>query len=611
MKKENGNLSSSLLGGKTMKKTLFVLAAVALLVFAFAAVAGAKYAGSFVYGQNTPTNPNDVKDPNVYGMGYLSWGSADTTSGAQGLMKVNLIAPNPAGTSTTKADLMGTAHGGYVTTTTKCAVCHSVHRALGSSTTSSAGVYSVNAGTVNNQLLTMGGNTCQQCHTAWGATPVTMLVEWAQPQDGAAGPHNSSGCLNCHKGGIHGDATSQYWAMNAFLLGGANDFGTGTSVATASAGSIAKELPYQVGRAAQGGTEFISDTANGSSVYTNGTGTGTEWFINGSSSQTAMGPGVGTGAPSGLTIGQWTAARSLLTGFTCSQPGCHINSVFGNIVWGQTYSRAQGALNGANDAGAPMLATTGHSTAFGANSSHSATCGPCHSGDYAGGYRYGGGLPTNVVNSNPLIPSQSNAATYYLNNPYGLPTSSYALTNSQAVGCDQCHDAVGQATNSTAFPHGNRAINIYQWTLARGAAAGTPTDVVFAASGNIWMYQSNMSGSNSTSTNAVDPSYTLLQGTVSGKGPSASGIPGNIEDAVCLKCHVPYDSLSAAAWGLPAGTYLSASTHGRPSAAVAAMLVNYTSTVASKYAAAASVPVNALYTGSPASGTAFWIYLWK
>ncbi|MCL2654860.1 MAG: hypothetical protein FWD65_04065, partial [Coriobacteriia bacterium] len=158
-------------------------------------------------------------------------------------------------------------------------------------------------------------------------------------------------------------------------------------------------------------------------------------------------------------------------------------------------------------------------------------------------------------------------------------TPASATANAAAYGCDQCHDAVGVATNSTAFPHGNNGIEIYEWKVAGStdgsnisATAGVPSGAIVAGGHNIWMYASNMSAwsdANSTTTSTlVDPSFTLIQGATEGYGNAVSGI-GNIEDAVCLKCHVPYDAASAKAWGLTgSGTgFLYAGSghgHGRP-----------------------------------------------
>jgi len=312
--------------------------------------------------------------------------------------------------------------------------------------------------------------------------------------------------------------------MNAFLLGGSND------------DQIDEELPLQLARVAQGGRALVSDGTAGNH---------TDWFVNGGT----FAPGNGT-MPTDFTrsadIAIFAAAKSLLTGYTCSQADCHQNSLLANLTWGQTYSRAQ------TGDGLQTFMTTGHSSVPGADNatgtgSDSAGCAPCHAGTVAGGYRYMG---------------------YGADNYYQLDSSD-PNHSARAFGCDQCHDMIGVATNSTAFPHGNRAIQVYEW---EGPAGGTAEEVTqtttSVSSGNIWMYQGNMAAIEQStdtpaapglpwdegawgqtvgpnrSTKMADPSIKVVQGAV---GPGADGGPGKIVDGVCLKCHVSYDAASVAA----------------------------------------------------------------
>jgi len=476
-----------------MKKYLLVLAMAALLVFSFAAVAGAKYAGYAVDGSlATKTTTTPSKTP-----GYLSWG------GAQHLMKdVNSVPSN----------LTSSPHGGYVTSTTKCAVCHSVHRAAGIGVIETA--TTSNANGVVNQFLTNGGDSCVQCHTTWGSTMTASLIEWAGPES-AAGPHTdvsqgNTGCSTCHKGGIHGTGNSKYWGMNCFMLGNVND------------AQITAELPLQEARGDVGDGKLLNETGNG---------TGANWFFNGSDGpgQASSGnksvpyqtPSLAPNLPDMVTLGNrpasidsnavWAAARSMLTGYTCSQPGCHDSSVLTNLTWGQTYSRKD-ASTGAT------VTMTGHSSAPGAFGGAAANgCGPCHPGNVSGGFR---------IDDNPS-PSEE---------------------NSRAYGCDQCHDAVGAATCSTAFPHGNQNIAIYEWKNGTsGNSTYQPPTTVTASAGNLWMYAANVASFDGDYYELADPSVTLVQGAV---GPDANGNVGNIMDGVCLKCHVPLDPATAKAYGV-------------------------------------------------------------
>lgn len=159
------------------KRVLFVLTMAAVLVFAFAAVATAKYAG---YAANEP---------------YLSWGGA------------NYIYNAINGT----ADGQLSPHGGYTQTSVKCVVCHSTHRAFTTRTVADG------IGTSSDfKLLNGVGGSCAQCHAAWGASPSNTLVEigetYSGPHIGAAG--SSCGSRGCH-GSVHGIGTDTTYAVVA------------------------------------------------------------------------------------------------------------------------------------------------------------------------------------------------------------------------------------------------------------------------------------------------------------------------------------------------------------------------------------------------------------
>jgi len=478
-----------------MKKYLLVLASVALLVFAFAAVAGAKYAGYAKDGSLASSTATSSVTP-----GYLSWGGAE-----------HLMAQNGA-----PSELTDNPHGGYVTTTTKCAVCHSVHRANGIGVISGTAPAS-NANGVVNQFLTAGGASCAQCHCTWGATPVGLLVEWAGPATPQGGPHSSNGCSTCHGGGIHGEGASIYHGMNAFMLGNTND------------AQITAEKAQLLAR------ESVEDIPN-SVISATHTNDGTSWFFDGTTYPVTVGDSPLTPLGSKMLASVYAAQRSILTGYTCSRSGCHTSSVLANLTWGQTYSRTNAQT------GATGVSMTGHSSAPGINTGteenyawggYDASCGPCHPGNQAGGYR-GTGSAAGATN-----------------------------LSARAYGCDQCHDAVGAATNSTAFPHGNQGIEIYQWAnISTPAGANNPTTLL-APKGNLWMYQASMATTSASGafSGLVSPSVTLVQGAV---GPDATGDVGNINDGVCLKCHIANDPASLAASGATNPLSISSPTSPHP-----------------------------------------------
>ncbi|MDR1413112.1 MAG: hypothetical protein LBJ07_04205 [Actinomycetes bacterium] len=431
-----------------------------LLVGAGASLAGAKYAGY----ENDAITYGGQK-----GIGYLSWGGAVDQMDVSGVPVAAKVGP----------------HGGYMTATTKCVVCHSTHRANNNATA---------VGQINNQYLATSGS-CTQCHTTWGTGSANLLVEWAEPglEEGPHAHHGS--CSACHGGGIHGGGSSKYWGFNAYLLGAASDE------------LFEDEIDLQMLRVSEGGNALISDGTTGDDVQ--------DWFVNGTDVNTVIGGSPNTFSSYGAN-GEWAGQRSLLTGWVCSREECHTQSVFGNVVWGATYSR------NATSTSSAKVNMTGHSTAPAALASGSgtgATCGPCHAGSRAGGYGYG--LPLTGAGLNGYVPSGNEADVH---------------------GCDQCHDMIGRATNSTAFPHGNRNIEIYEWTggTAGGAPATTTRTSRVIGGGNLWMYQMNRAtivaptalGNANT---MVDPNVTVIENAVGGT------VPGQIRDGVCIKCHVPID----------------------------------------------------------------------
>jgi hypothetical protein len=437
-----------------MKRVSVLFTLVLILVVAFSATAGAKYAGYFLDGaakdaSTTSTSP-----------GYLSW------SGAQEMMDEEGVT----------GAIASSAHGGYITTTTKCAVCHSAHRALSTNN-------------VNKHLA--ASESCVQCHTTWGTGGATKLIEWAENNGTAGstgGPHASPGrgCAVCHTGGIHGLAPSQYWGMNAFMLGAVAD--------TKIAAEVVDGLNYE--------EDYLDP--NGSA------GSGQVWFFTGSSKSPDQGA-----VASGTGVATYAAAKATATGYNCGQIGCHENSVFAMNAWGLTLQR---------DTGNGVVGATGHKATPGIKGSVDAGCGPCHPGNSSGGYRFGAAPG-----------SYSGGAS---------SAAKGAIDSSRAYGCDQCHDLVGVATGTTAFPHGNRGISAYEWT---DTGASKVTDLP-TAGGNIWMYSASVAQAGAGVPNAGNTVYskafTLIQQAV-----SHGDEPATINDGVCVKCHVANDLQSAKALG--------------------------------------------------------------
>lgn len=200
------------------------------------------------------------------------------------------------------------------------------------------------------------------------------------------------------------------------------------------------------------------------------------------------------------------ATRAMVTGYVCAQSGCHTSSQFAVNVKGYAGMRHS---QPSNTTGAYDIALTGHNT--GSTTTHCYTSG-CHA------------VPNDVDDSN----------------------------------CATCHDFRGRATGSSAWPHANRNIEVYEWV--RSAEGTLTTQFTTVASNNLWMYTGDVTyrdengeptatvmwdgntGNGVTHGPAVEGfapnrinTRTVLQGNAAFD--IAGSKPGNIQDGVCLKCH--------------------------------------------------------------------------
>jgi len=417
--------------------------------------------------------------------GMANWGGGAAVTAIPGFMPYEVVRGYNANTANAPTSKI---HGGYVSTSAKCQVCHSVHRAPISPTT----------GVINGQIaLTMGG-TCEGCHTTDGATPSNLLIEWnsaAQTaHNGNGGTGQTSGCSTCHTEGIHGSGGSAYFGMNAYMLGRSQDSWIATRI--------------------------MQQRADMNTLLA--------WFVDGTA-------GIPTGGatPSGMNANVFARQKTALTGATCSATGCHTQGMFPVIAKGAS---SAGGLATARNAG-----LTGHSVP-GVNSQHvtNTSCGPCHPGNVSGPFR-------NTMLGTGALATNLNVDTAYAPNGFGSATVTAAsIANSRAYGCDQCHDAVGVATGSTAFPHGTQGINVF----VRNNATSTGVATTALNGKNVWMYRMNIAATPAWSTGTgnsaapagasltalVDPTVAVIANAVN------DGVNyGVIRDGACLKCHVAVD----------------------------------------------------------------------
>lgn len=202
--------SVNIIKGVSMKKTVFVVALAAVLVFAFATAAFATSAKTWNYSTD-----------------YYTWGTTPNSGngGTPTLANLGDNAANPG------------AHGNYLSTTAKCGICHSVHRAKGD------GV----------KLLNTADRSCLGCHRTGTATATDVRVAWGF----GSGPHGSttvmtggtgtnptgSTCLNraCHIGNPHGANGSSYKVVAQKLLSPATDAALAAAVANPVASGISAD----------------------------------------------------------------------------------------------------------------------------------------------------------------------------------------------------------------------------------------------------------------------------------------------------------------------------------------------------------------------------------
>ncbi|MCL2605770.1 MAG: hypothetical protein FWD93_00620 [Coriobacteriia bacterium] len=482
-------------------------------------------AGAAVYKGFTPLDPEQGVP------GYITWDQATELNQRNNVPDA----------------LAKTAHGGYITTTTKCVVCHSAHRATGINPNAVQGdsvgsMIGSSANNVQNQyFLTAGGSACTNCHVSWGSQATSMLVEWGNP-DG--GPHASpgSGCTVCHKTGIHGMSNSEFHVMNVFLLGGANDQQLKDELPSLALGP---NTAFWVPSAFTGGVNLNPTAANiptlGNTWWWDGGASMNDGVRVGAPTQIGGLPGERVGAAALINAAQYSAARGIATSYTCSQAGCHENAVMATMQWGVGFER-----DNTNTGQKQMI--TGHALpaimrtngAYNGNNLNSmAACGPCHTGTFA-----------------------------------GFPTDERAVSR-VAYGCDQCHDMLGVATNSTAWPHGNRNIRVYEWDEeidASGNRIPLKVETTMTA-GNLWMYSGNIArirtgpfdpanpfanrpaaaSAMGQSVSFAEVNWKVLRGVTGGGAhnvdaalAAAGDYPGygGLTDGGCLKCHVPIDIAS-------------------------------------------------------------------
>lgn len=270
-----------------MRKTVFVVLMVSVLVFAFAATAmaasGVPNRSSAYLGTDSSEASREVSGGGSKAA-YVSWTKAKTDMTNSGSVDATL-----------------TPHANYTTTTIKCQVCHSVHKA----------VY-----TGSNLLMNAGGG-CVVCHGATSTVGSVKKVSadgYAADQGGYAnedqrhGKADSCGSYECHASSPHGVGVSSYPTAASALLSEAVDPLIAAALASGTSGLVE--------------TAVINDDWT-ESMHID--------FIEVDIFQPALNgaDALAITAPADATA--LARGRALVTGYTCANNGCHINGSFNGV----------------------------------------------------------------------------------------------------------------------------------------------------------------------------------------------------------------------------------------------------------------------------------------
>lgn len=150
----------------------------------------------------------------------------------------------------------------------------------------------------------------------------------------------------------------------------------------------------------------------------------------------------------------------------------------------------------------------------------------------------------NMVNSAAEIPDKT-LVSYRTGHP-SIGNDTWGI---YVPTCETCHDMVGVATGTTAFPHANRGIDVYKGRYDEefGGVDGTagaasistviPTDNTDATRYGLWM--TSGAAINDGSAHGLRASADA-QPIVDMPDGAANGTGGySLQDGACMKCHVP------------------------------------------------------------------------
>jgi hypothetical protein len=408
--KEMTSNKNIILGG-SVKKTLFVVAVAAMLLFAVAGSAfavnhsgqqrlgGRTIAGAPVGGVGiNPTN-------NVAGAGTMTYQDWSTGLGTNGV-----VGNSP--------------HGNFTTTTVKCVVCHAVHYAAAGGATVASG-----AQTADTLLRMKASDACGFCHgqtgTAVNGTPVYDGIYVAGMLSGGSantGHATGTNCNECHAS-VHGvNEDNSVASLAGFLLKGQPNNGSTSSqsmiVAITSIDTTAVAQGFTSGDAL-GGTPAVYAGTNNSTLREQAVGIFCAECHNGAYATVAAGAQTNVSGSSATSATAFTGHRiaaaatttwngagaagtissSAFTGSVAWAPAtncksCHdATDAFGAVAFPHSWGGTKMWLMSASSAAGPKTALpygtaagSGYSTSAGGSSPQlsDGVCLKCHVADAAG-----------------------------------------------------------------------------------------------------------------------------------------------------------------------------------------------------------------------------------
>lgn len=463
-----------------MKKTLFVVAIAAVLVFAFAASAMAasgfpNRSSAYLGSLNTSTQTDQIAlAAGGTKAAYITWTQAKTSVAAM----EEFNGTGVSGTEAATQLLMDKGpHSGYSMTTIKCQVCHSAHKA-------------VYTGTALTPSSTGGCVTCHGAASTFGFETVAA----GDALDSRHGGAEACTSYLCHTQSPHGADVSVYPAAASALLSAYVDpqlkaaITSGQTDAIVKAGGVNAEGAAWTARKHFGGESYV-----GVDIY--------QPDFDLTAEAALMNP---------ATADAKALGRAVATGYTCANEGCHVNGSFNGMSSRSWYGEWEFyAADGS------LIVTAGTN------------------------YNFNGGNDPFNMNLGRRQPVKGHALfstlTTTTENPLGTAWATSGL-------CVDCHDQVDTRLTEYSFPHSQSiwvaGVNPNPAPLAAAVARNVVNTVIdgqsYYRTGNTAAWFTLAANTGAT---AVNTTTRQVATTTSTFEPLTVAM-----DGACLKCHAQGDT---------------------------------------------------------------------